>query len=58
MDPALVLVLAIAAYFLPTIIALFRRKRNWLPIMLVNIVCGWTIVLWFPILIWSLLKDS
>lgn len=55
---AVVFTAAGVIYILPTIVALLRHKRNWLAIMLCNLVLGWTVVLWFGILIWALLKDS
>jgi Superinfection immunity protein len=33
-------------YFLPSIVALARSKRNTLPIFLLNLFLGWTLVGW------------
>jgi hypothetical protein len=38
--------LLLAAYFLPTIVAIIRGKRNLLAILLVNLLLGWSIVGW------------
>lgn len=45
---------AVAIYFLPTIIAAARHKRNMLGIVLLNVFLGWTLVGWVVALIWSL----
>lgn len=47
----------IAMYFLPTIIALIRKKKNTPAIALLNTLMGWSIVGWFVALIWSVTKD-
>jgi hypothetical protein len=45
---------ALAAYFVPTIIALVRRARNSLAIVLINIFAGWTFLGWVAALVWSI----
>ena len=51
----LILLLALPLAFLPSIIAAARRHPKMLPILLVNIFLGWTVVGWIADLIWSLL---
>jgi hypothetical protein len=46
--------LGIALYFLPTIIAAVRHKKDILGIVLVNIFLGWTFIGWIVALIWAL----
>ena len=48
---------ALALYFLPTIIALVRRARNTLAIVLMNIFAGWTFIGWVIALVWSLVDQ-
>jgi hypothetical protein len=48
---------ALAVYFLPTIIALARRARNSLAIVLVNIFGGWTFIGWVIALVWSIVDQ-
>ncbi len=53
-----ILVLLLAAiimglYFLPGIIASFRKHHNALPIWLVNIFLGWSFIGWVAALIWA-----
>ena len=40
-------------YILPSVIAFSRNHHNALPICLVNLFMGWTILGWFISLIWS-----
>jgi len=40
-------------YFLPTWIAFSRKKRNVTPILLVNLLLGWSIIGWIVALIWA-----
>ncbi len=49
--------ISLAIYFLPTIVAIARRKRNTLGIILLNILAGWTFVGWVIALIWAFLPD-
>jgi len=45
--------LSLAFYFLPTIIALARRRQNTPAIFLLNFFLGWTFVGWVVALVWS-----
>jgi hypothetical protein len=53
----LTILIIILLYFLPTIIAFYRGKSNWLAIMLVNVFFGWSFIGWFVALIWAVTKD-
>lgn len=53
MIPAAILI----GYFLPTIIALVKKKKNKGAIALVNILLGWTLIGWLWALIWSVMND-
>lgn len=48
----------IALYFAPYLVAIARAKRNSVPILLVNIFLGWTVLGWFGALIWSFMHDA
>lgn len=54
----LLIVGSTAVYLLPTWVALLRKKRNTLPIFIVNLLCGWTGVGWLVALVWSLMTDT
>ncbi len=45
-------------YFLPTIIAILRRKANTGGIFVLNLLLGWTLIGWIGALIWSLSLDA
>ncbi len=49
-----VAVVVLVGYFIPTIIAAARRHRNAAPIILVNVLLGWTFLGWLVSFIWSL----
>ena len=44
-------------YFLPSIIALARSKRDILAIFLVNLFLGWSVIGWIVALVWALKSD-
>ncbi|HTW58919.1 MAG TPA: superinfection immunity protein [Terriglobales bacterium] len=44
-------------YFLPSIIALARSKRDLLAIFLLNFFLGWTMIGWIVALIWAAKHD-
>jgi hypothetical protein len=44
-------------YFLPTIIAIVRGKRDVVGILLLNMFLGWTVIGWFIALIWAAKAD-
>lgn len=45
-------------YFLPSIIALARNKRDLLAIILLNLFLGWTVIGWVVCLIWAAKHDT
>ena len=44
-------------YFLPTIIAALKSKRDTLSIFLLNFFLGWTMIGWLVALIWAAKSD-
>jgi hypothetical protein len=44
-------------YFLPSIIALVRSKRDILAIVLLNFFLGWTLIGWVVALVWAMKAD-
>jgi hypothetical protein len=44
-------------YFLPSIIALARNKRDIAAIILLNIFLGWSVIGWVVALIWAVKQD-
>ena len=47
----LILAILIALYFLPTLIAAARQKLAPRPVILVNILLGWTVIGWLVALV-------
>lgn len=47
------LIISIACYFAPTMAAMGRSHRQTLPIVLLNLFLGWTIVGWVAALVWA-----
>lgn len=44
-------------YFLPTIIAAIKSKRDTVAILLLNLFLGWSVIGWFVALIWAAKND-
>lgn len=45
-------------YFLPSIIALARNKRDMLAIFLLNFFLGWSVIGWIVALVWAAKHDA
>lgn len=44
-------------YFLPSIIAIARSKRDTTAILVLNLLLGWTAIGWVIALVWALKED-
>jgi hypothetical protein len=44
-------------YFLPTIIAMARSKRDSMSIFLLNLLLGWSVIGWVVALVWAVKTD-
>jgi hypothetical protein len=49
--------LGFVMYFLPSIIALARSKRDLLAIFLLNFFLGWSVIGWIVALVWAAKSD-
>jgi hypothetical protein len=47
----------LAMYFLPSLIALGRNKRDITAIVLLNFFLGWTMIGWVVALVWAVKTD-
>ena len=45
-------------YFLPSIVALARSKRDLLAIFLLNLFLGWSVIGWIVALVWAAKSDA
>lgn len=45
-------------YFLPTIIAAIKSKRDTVAILLLNLFLGWSVIGWFVALVWAAKNDA
>ena len=53
-----IVVVCLVPYFLPTIIAILRKKTSAGGIFVLNLLLGWTVIGWVGALIWSLSADA
>lgn len=56
--PGVLLVLGVAFYFLPTVLAVATKRRKRDMIMLVNFIAGWTGIGWLGCLFWAAASES
>ena len=54
----LLLLLGVALYLLPIILAYIREHRNLAAIVVVNLLLGWTVVGWVLCLAWSVIAKE
>jgi len=52
------IVFGLGLYCLPTIVALIRKHANKSPIILVNLLLGWTLIGWAVALIWAFTDNA
>lgn len=55
---ALVLLVVVGAfiYFVPSIIAWKRKHNQFIPILLINVFFGWSLIGWVGALVWSVMS--
>ena len=53
----LLMIIAIALYFMPTIVAGYRQQYSFFLILVLNILLGWTMLGWLLLLIWASFGD-
>jgi cytochrome c biogenesis protein CcdA len=51
-------ILGFILYFLPSFIDLIRKHKNFIPIFVLNLILGWSIIFWILALIWSFTDDQ
>lgn len=50
--------LFLAILFIPTFVAYKRNLKRRLACLWVNILFGWTVIVWVPLLIWAMLTSA
>jgi hypothetical protein len=58
MASLVVLTLVLTIYFLPSLIAWAREKRNVGAILVLNLFLGWTLLGWVGALVWAMTRDA
>lgn len=53
-----VLAIFLGIYLAPSLVAHFRKHRNFTPILILNIFFGWTIAFWILCLAWAFSSDT
>ena len=53
-----VILIATFIYFIPSLIAHRKKKRDFTPILLINIFLGWTLIGWVVALIWAVSSEK
>lgn len=54
----LMFILFLCILFIPTFVAYNRNLKRRLACFWVNLLFGWTIIVWIPLLIWSMLTSA
>lgn len=49
-------ILLLVIYLIPSIVA--HGKKNWMAIIILNILLGWTFIGWVVALVWASCKDA
>ena len=52
------LVLIVVVYLLPIAVAVLRKHRAALDIMVINLWLGWTVIGWFIVMVWACKADA
>jgi len=54
----IIILFSICLYFLPSFIAFRRQKSNKIPIFVLNLFLGWSLIGWVVSLVWSLSQEQ
>jgi hypothetical protein len=55
---AILLSIISVGYFIPTTVAIIRKRSNTTAIFVLNLFLGWTIIGWVVALVWAVAEDS
>jgi len=48
-----ILLILLCLYFLPSLVAHFRKRKNENAITVLNLFAGWTVIGWIAALVWA-----
>jgi hypothetical protein len=54
----LTVILGIFFYFLPSMVAGYRRETHWLIVLGVNLLLGWSLIVWFATLLFAIYGET
>jgi hypothetical protein len=54
----LVLICLLLVMFLPYFIVRSRKHKNQTVVFWINLILGWTVIFWLPLLVYSLVSDA
>ena len=54
----IVLLAIIGVYFIPSAVAYDRKHKQLLPIFILNLFLGWTLLFWVGALIWATIQEK
>jgi hypothetical protein len=57
-DATYFVVFWIALYFVPSIVAAIRKKKNGVSIFIINLFFGWTLIGWVIALAWAFAHEA
>ena len=53
MPETMLIFLFLVSYMVPTYIAFKRNHKNRIPILVLNLLLGWSFIMWLICLVWS-----
>jgi Superinfection immunity protein len=51
------ILLGLLVYLIPTLVALALHRRNWVPVCIVNLFLGWTLIGWLAALVMAAWRE-
>lgn len=56
--PGIAILLLLVGYFLPTLVAISRQRKNKMSIFVLNFFLGWTFIGWVIALVWAFYRKE
>lgn len=58
MEGILFIVFTLLVYFLPAVVAAFRKHKNTSAVVVLNLFLGWTMIGWVVAMIWAFTNNT